>query len=73
MTETKTVDVTLVDSANYETTLKIDNPKDDLTMTQIRAAFQGMISAGYLLSRYGYAQATVARASLVVTTKTSIE
>lgn len=72
MTETSTVDITLVDSANYETTFKIDNPTDTISLTEIKAAFAPMIQAGYLLSRYGYAQASVARATRVITQRTNI-
>lgn len=73
MTETQTVDITLVDQGNYESTFKIDNPKSSITMAAIRAAFQPMITAGYLYSRYNNAQASVIKAQKVVTQKTDIE
>ena len=72
MTTTSTVDITLVDSSNYETVYKINNPMDELTLTEIRNAYSAIIAAGLLYSRYGNPITSVARAVITLTTKETI-
>lgn len=72
MTETQVVEVVLVDSANYEKTLKLDNPQQNLTLSQIRTAFSTPISEGWLLGKSGAPISSVARANIVETRKTSV-
>lgn len=72
MTETKTVDVVVVDDANYETTFKINNPKNNITLQEIREVFAPMIANGYLKSRYGNGVASVARANITTISKTTV-
>ena len=71
--DSSVVEVVLVDSGNYEKTLRLDNPKESLTLTQIRTAFATPISEGWLVGKNGtYPVTSVARATVVVTTKTSL-
>lgn len=75
ITNTSTVDITVIDSANYEYVYKINNPKEELTMTEIRNAYNNVIENGLLYSKNDYPITTVARATTVATqvTKTDIE
>lgn len=72
MTETNVVEITLVDESNYEKTLRLDNPRQNLTLSTIRTAFSTPINEGWLLGRSGAPVASVARAAFVVTQKTNI-
>ena len=73
MTETNVVEIVLVDSANYEKSLRIDNPQENLTLSTIRQKFTTVISEGWLLGKSGEPVTSVARANLIVTRKTSVE
>lgn len=88
MAETKlttTLDVTVLDSAGNETTLKLNNPKpaENLSMSVIREAFSSLFAGGthnrsgknIVQSRAGYPFVSVQNASTVETTvvKTAIE
>lgn len=71
MTETKILEVVLIDTANYEKTLRLDNPVDNVTLAQVRNAFSTAISEGWLFGKGGFV-ASVARASIIETTKTTV-
>lgn len=73
MTTTKVAEIVLLDSANYEKTLRLDNPKDNITLAGVRTAFQSAITEGWLLGRNGDAIISVPRVNIVETTKTSLE
>lgn len=74
VTNSNTLDVTVVDAGNYETTFKLDNPKDSITtLTQVRNAFQAAFTGGWWISRYGYAMTNVIRVAKTVTTKTQFD
>lgn len=73
MTETKTVEITVVDEGNYEKTFRLDDPKSNLTLATIRAAFQTAINEGWLLGTSGAPVISVARATQVITSKTKVE
>lgn len=67
--ETKTVDVVLVDSSNYEVTLKLNNPVDEISLSDIKSAFQNLFNIGNVKSRYGNLYTGVARATVTTITK----
>lgn len=73
MTTTKVAEIVLLDAANYEKTLRIDNPQDNLTLAGVRAVFATAISEGWLLGRSGDAIISVPRVNIVETTRTSLE
>lgn len=73
MTETNVLEIVLVDDSNYEKTLRLDNPVDNVTLAVIRQKFATAISEGWLLGKSGTPVILVARASKVVTQKTSVE
>lgn len=72
MSETQVVEIVLLDDANYEKTLRIDNPKSSLTLSTIRAAFQSAISEGWLLGKSGAAVTSIPRATITQTIKTPV-
>lgn len=72
MTETNVVEIILVDASNYEKSLRIDNPQEDLTLATIRQKFATVISEGWLLGKGGTPITSVARANMIVTRKTSV-
>lgn len=65
-----TLDIVLVDSQNYDSTFKINNPINSPTMAQIQEAYAYVIGTGhqYLYSRQGNPFTTIARASKTQTT-----
>lgn len=71
----KTVDVTLTDSQGYDTTYKINNPIEDISLGAIQEAYRPVIEGGYLYSKAGYPYTAVVRATVneVVTTTTPLE
>lgn len=73
--EVRTVDITLTDSQGYDTTYKINNPVNNLTIQQIRAVYAPVLTAGYLQSKAGYPFTQVTRAVLneVTTRKEALE
>lgn len=73
MTETKVAEIVLLDEGNYEKTLRIDNPKDNLTLAGVRSVFQSAITEGWLLGRSGARVISVPRVNIVETTKTALE
>lgn len=73
MTETNVVEITIVDDSNYEKNYRLDNPKDDITLSKIRSAFATPIQEGWLLGKSGGPVVAIARAQLIVTTKTAVE
>lgn len=72
MTETNVVEITVLDSDNYERTYRIDNPRDNLTLAQIQSAFATPISEQWLFASTGSRVVSVARAIVSVTTKTKL-
>lgn len=72
MTETNVVEITVVDAENYERTFKLDNPKSNLTLAQIRTAFATAINEGWWVSASGVQITSIARAVSTVTTKERI-
>lgn len=52
-TETNVVQVTLLDSAGYVRSLNLDNPKNNLTLNEIKDAFQIPIVNGWLMGKNG--------------------
>ncbi len=72
MTETNVVEITVLDSENYERTFRIDNPKSNLTLAQVQAAFATPISEQWLFSSNGSRIVSVPRAVVSVTTKTKL-
>lgn len=76
MTETNVVLVTLLDYGGYAITLRLDNPKQNLSLATIRTQLAGLLSAqnesyGFH-SRYGFSYNSVRDAAYQVTTKTTI-
>lgn len=54
ITNVKTVDIQLLDAdRSNATTIKLDNPKDNLTREQVSAAMQPALSAGWFLTSKG--------------------
>lgn len=72
MTTTTVAEVVLLDDSNYEKTLRLDNPKDNLTLAEVRAAFATPISEKWFYGRSSLV-VSVARVNIVTTTKTSLE
>lgn len=73
MTETNVAEVVLLDESNYEKTLRLDNPKNNLTLAEVRAAFATAINEKWLLGRSGAPVTSVPRVNIVQTIKTSLE
>lgn len=71
-TETKVAQVTLKDSSERNTTINIDNPKDDLSLNQIKAAFAPAINGGWLLANNGSQITEVVEAKYNQVIKTQI-
>lgn len=71
-TETTVAQVTLKDSSERNITISIDNPKDDLSLNQIKAAFAPAISGGWLLANNGSAITEVVEAKYSQVIKTQI-
>lgn len=71
-TETKVAQVTLKSENNRSKTVNIDRPKDNLTLNQIKTAFQPAISGGWLLDNYGDRIVEVSEAKYNQVIKTSI-
>lgn len=71
-TETKVAQVTLKDAEERNRTINIDNPKDNLSLNQIKAAFQPAIAGGWLLSSSGSAITEVVEAKYNQVIKTQI-
>jgi len=72
---TSTLDITLVDDSMYEYVYKINNPKDGVTLSEVRAAYTDVITAGLLYSKNASPITAVARAATVQirTTTTELE
>lgn len=72
---TSTLDITLVDDSMYEYVYKINNPKDGVTLSEVRAAYTDVITAGLLYSKNANPITAVARAATVQirTTTTELE
>lgn len=67
---TTTLDITLLDSDNYEMTLKIDNPREDISSkADVKTALDTVISQGWWLGRSGMPITSVGRVTKVATTK----
>lgn len=71
-TETKVAQVTLKSERDKSKTVSIDRPKDNLTLNQIKTAFQPAISGGWLLDNYGDRIVEVSEAKYNQVIKTSI-
>lgn len=71
-TETKVAQVTLKDSSERNVTINIDNPKDNLSLNQIKAAFAPAISGGWLLANNGSQITEVVEAKYSQVIKTQI-
>lgn len=72
---TSTLDITLVDDSMYEYVYKINNPKDGVTLSEVRTAYTDVITAGLLYSKNASPITAVARAATVQirTTTTELE
>lgn len=73
MTETTVADVVLLDESNYEKTLHLDNPRSELTLTQVRTAFATAISEQWLLGKSGAPIISVPRVTITTTRKVTLE
>lgn len=71
-TETRVAQVTLKSENDKNKTISIDRPKDNLTLNQIKTAFQPAISGGWLLDNYGDRIVEVSEAKYNQVIKTSI-
>lgn len=71
-TETKVAQVTLKDQDDRNRTINIDNPKDDLSLNQIKAAFAPAINGGWLLASNGSPITEVVEAKYNQVIKTQI-
>lgn len=71
-TETKVAQVTLRDQDDRNRTISIDNPKDDLSLNQIKAAFAPAINGGWLLASNGSPITEVVEAKYNQVIKTQI-
>ena len=71
-TETRVAQVTLKSENDKNKTISIDRPKDNLTLNQIKTAFQPAISGGWLLDNYGDTIVEVSEAKYNQVIKTSI-
>ena len=71
-TETKVAQVTLKSENDRNKTISIDRPKDNLTLNQIKTAFQPAISGGWLLDNYGDRIVEVSEAKYNQVIKTTI-
>ena len=69
-TTTRTLEVTLVDSQNYDIVFKLDNsqPSTNMTMASLHSAFDEIMNAGLLYSKYDNPITTIARAQVITTT-----
>lgn len=75
--EVHTLNVTLKDSLDHQETYKIDNPKNNVTMTQVNAAWANVIDAAnnhshkallYGRNGYPFTEVVTAQKKIVVTT-----
>lgn len=68
----KTVDVTLVDEYNYEYTYKLDNPRDNVTRTEIIAAFSNVLNSDFIVSKSGSKFSSIGKTIITEITKTNL-
>lgn len=71
-TNTTVVQVTVTEEGGYSKTFNLDNPKTNLTLNQIRNAFQPAITGGWLLGNNDKPIIAVERASYLEAIKTLI-
>lgn len=73
-TVTKTLDITVNDTENKDTTFKLNNPKSGVTKTEIDNVFSDMIQNSILYSRYGNLmnQVVGAKVTTITTTKEEV-
>lgn len=76
MTESSVVSVVLYDATARTITLRINNPKQELTLATIRSALEGLFDSSDnqygFVSRYGFHYQGLRSATYEVTSKTSI-
>lgn len=66
----KTLDVTLNDAGGYDTTFKLNNPQDNLSLEQVKNVFDSAINAEWYYSNKNLQFTTFKSAKLVETVKT---
>lgn len=71
-TETKVAQITLKSESDRSKTISIDNPKDNLSLNQIKNAFQPAINGGWLIDNYGDTIVEVSEAKYNQVIKTQI-
>lgn len=73
--ESSTLDITVMDDQMYEYVYKINNPKENLTLAEVREVYAPVITANLLYSKNGNLVNAVARAKTtnIVTTTTDLE
>lgn len=73
VTNTTVVQVTVLDTNGYSKTYNLDDPINNLTLNQIKEAFQPAIDGGWLYPRGTYPIASVKQANYSQAIKTSID
>lgn len=68
----KQLELVFLDSANRNFTVRVDNPKDDLTETEIAGRMQEILDAGVFRSPYG-ALVSIVKANIVTRETTTYE
>lgn len=72
MATTKTVNVTVANSAGETHTFKLDNPSNSITLARVESAFAGLLESGVLITAAGRPYSTVKGAEVVETTTTAL-
>ena len=69
-TTSSVLEITAIDSQNYDIVYKIDNARlsPAITMASIHAAYDEIMNAGLLYSKYDNPITTIARAQIITTT-----
>ena len=73
MSIVKNVDIQLIDDDAKSTTVKLDNPKDNITKNEIVQVFTTAINNNWLLSNYGSAIKGVGQVQLTTSEKVLLE
>lgn len=72
-TTTNVIQITMIDTAGQTQNFNIDNPKEGLTMGEIRNSLANVLSQGIWYSSKGSPFATVQKATITTQTKTQLE
>lgn len=72
MNETTVLEIELTANDGTTATLKLDNPKDSVTYSDVTSAMTTAITNGFLLSTYGSVITGVGKATVITTTRKAL-